>query len=65
MNNPEPYTLIHAIGSKDKYRLYQLCWDPDYKQFIEPITNKPAVPLIGAIIYWEYAACLKTNLLPH
>jgi|SaaInlLV_10m_DNA_2_1039722.scaffolds.fasta_scaffold124506_1 hypothetical protein len=58
MKKPKSFTLVNAIGSNDKSKMYQICWEPYRKEFIEPITNKEAESVLGKIIYWEYMKCL-------
>ena len=57
MNNPKPYTLVHAIGSNNKSWIYPIYWDPEQELFVEPVMNKPAESIIGKIIYWEPIIC--------
>ena len=63
MDIPKPLTVVNAIGSNDQSKCYQLYWCAHKKQFIELRTDKLAEPLIGEIIYWEYATRFRTNLL--
>ena len=63
MDIPKASTVVTAIGSNNQSKCYQLYWCTYRKQFIELLTDKPAKPLIGEIIYWEYTTRFRTNLL--
>lgn len=50
---PRAYEVVTVQTEKGE-ELHGLCWSRDRGEFIEPISNRSAEPVIGKITGWRY-----------
>ncbi len=50
---PRPYEVVTCLTEKGE-EFHGLCWSKARGEFIEPITNRSAEPVIGKITGWRY-----------
>lgn len=50
---PRPYELVTVQTEKGE-EFHGLCWSKARGEFIEPISNSSAEPVIGKITGWRY-----------
>lgn len=50
---PRPYEPV-TVQTKKGEEFHGLCWSKARAEFIEPISNRSAEPVIGKITGWRY-----------